>query len=177
MKNLVLVGMPGAGKSTVGVILAKVLGINFTDTDLLIQQRENRLLQQIINEDGIKRFLEIEEAVILDLDIKNHVIATGGSVVYSPKAMAKLKDDGIIIYLQLEYHDLEERIKNIKTRGIVMERGQTLGGIYRERLPLYEKYKDITINCSQRTIEEVIAIIVGKLRLEYPEFGCIIKGY
>ena len=137
MKNIVFIGMPGAGKSTLGVLTAKTLGMNFVDTDILIQQKEGRLLQEIIDQEGTFGFLDIEQKYICETTFKNSVIATGGSVVYSKKAMTALKDTGIIVYLKISYSEMIRRINNISTRGIVQRKGQTLQDIYRERAPLY----------------------------------------
>lgn len=155
MKNIVLIGMPGAGKSTLGVILAKTLKMPFVDTDLIIQQTQNRLLQEIIEEDGIDAFLSIEEKAILDLDVQGSVIATGGSVVLKPEGMKHLKENGFVVYLQLPYMEIEKRIRNITTRGIVMQKGQTLLQVYDERVPLYEKYGDAMIRCMGKNMEQI----------------------
>jgi shikimate kinase len=156
MNNIVLIGMPGAGKSTVGVVLAKTLGMNFIDTDLLIQERHNTLLQNMINNEGIDSFIRKEEESILSLECNNSVIATGGSVVYSHISMEHLKKLGKIIYLKLSFEEIAARINNIKTRGIVIEKGQQLSDVFDLRTPLYEKYCDITINCSGLGMEDII---------------------
>ena len=140
--NLILIGMPGAGKSSVGVLLAKALGKTFIDTDLLIQKNEGRLLQDIINNDGLDKFLVIEENTILGLDTENSIIATGGSVVYSRRAMEHLKAKGIAIYLKVGLFKLTQRLKNMRTRGIAMKNGQSLSDLYRERTPMYEKHEE-----------------------------------
>lgn len=162
-KNVVLIGMPGAGKSTVGVLLAKSLGMAFEDTDLLIQQQDGRRLQSIIAEDGVQRFLEIEANVVEALQLKNTVIATGGSVVYSDRAMHHLKEDGLVIYLRLEYKELEKRITNMATRGIAIGSHQTLYSLYCERIPLYEKYADIIVDSSTSSVEETLKRILEVL--------------
>lgn len=155
--NLILIGMPGAGKSTVGVLAAKALGMAFIDTDLLIQEREGRLLQEIIDCDGIERFLAVEEDVILKLgDINSSVVATGGSVVYSRAGMASLRANGLLVYLQLPYDELKKRIMNMTARGIVIGRGQTLWDLYNERILLYERYADVNLNCFRLSVEEVV---------------------
>lgn len=161
-KNIVLIGMPGAGKSTIGVLLAKALKMPFIDTDLLIQQKENRYLQEIINTDGIEMFLKIEEEVLMNLNARRSVIATGGSAVYSPGAMLHLKQNGITVYLHLEYEKLEKRLKDIKSRGIAMAEGQSLLDLYNERIPLYWKYADLTIDCSEKNMEEIVIEAVNK---------------
>lgn len=162
--NIVLIGMPGAGKSTTGVLLAKTLNMPFIDTDLLIQQREKRLLQDIINHEGIKSFLSIEEKVLLDLEVSGHVIATGGSAVYSDAGMKHLKANGTAVYLRLAYIDIEMRIKNIKSRGIAMDKDQNLYDLYVERVCLYEKYSDITVDCTNKDMEAVVLELDEKLK-------------
>ncbi|HOJ12616.1 MAG TPA: shikimate kinase [Clostridiales bacterium] len=161
MRNIVLIGMPGAGKSTVGVLLAKTLGLSFVDIDLVIQEKEGMLLQDIIDMYGISRFIQIEENAVLSLKCKAAVIATGGSVVYSDKAIMYLKQDGIIIYLKVGYEEILRRINNISTRGIVLNKGQSLLDMYNQRISLYEKYSDITIDCSNKDVEDIIQIIVN----------------
>ncbi len=160
-KNIILIGMPGAGKSTIGVLLAKTINKPFIDTDLLLQQKEKDFLQNIIRKNGIDGFLSIEESVILETDFKNHVIATGGSVIYSEKSMAHLKKNGIVLYLDLPLHAIENRIKNIKSRGIAMEQNQSLQSLYTARKPLYEKYSDFTIDCANKDMEDVIMEITS----------------
>lgn len=163
-ENVVLIGMPGAGKSTLGVLLAKALGKNFIDTDLLIQQREKRLLQDIIDRDGIQRFLEIEESVLLELRAENSVIATGGSVVYSQAGMEALRQTSKILYLAATYEEVEKRVTNITTRGIVLKAGSSLKDAYDERVPLYEKYGDYTVECTGKSIEQSVSEIVDVLK-------------
>ena len=163
MRNIVLIGMPSAGKSTVGVILAKNMGMNFIDTDVLLQTRQGRLLQEIINTDGIQAFLVKEEEAILSTEFSNTVIATGGSVVYSTKAMEHLKKNGLFIYLNISMKAVKKRLRNLKTRGIVLSKGQTLEDIYQERAPLYEKYADIILDCSDCSIQDTINAVHAKL--------------
>ncbi|MFA4824047.1 MAG: shikimate kinase [Methanoregula sp.] len=163
MKNIILIGMPGAGKSTAGVILAKTLGMKFTDTDLMIQEQAGRLLQKIIDEDGPDAFKKIEEETIQSLHRLNTVIATGGSVVFYENAMAHLKKDGIVVYLKISYEEMENRLKNITTRGIVLVAGQSLRHMYDQRIPLYEKYADITIDCSKEDFEIIVKRIIDDL--------------
>lgn len=158
--NIILIGMPGSGKSTCGVLIAKALLKNFFDTDLLIQNKENRLLQEIIDENGTEYFERAEEDAVLSLNIEGTVIATGGSVIYSEKAMNHLKKLGKVIYLYLDYHTLEKRISDIKTRGVVLRHGSTLKDMYDERQPLYESYADATIKCDGCTVEETVERIV-----------------
>jgi shikimate kinase len=163
MKNIILTGMPGAGKSTVGVILAKTLGMNFIDTDIVLQENAGRILQEIINTDGIDVFLKTEESSIVSLKCENTIVATGGSVVFSDKSMHYLKKKGIIIYLYISYEELVQRIKNITTRGIVLAADQSLLDLYNQRIPLYEKYADITIDCSDMDVEKIIEKILHEL--------------
>ncbi len=162
-ENIILIGMPGAGKSTIGVLLAKALGMDFIDADIVIQHRSGRLLQEIIDEDGIEAFMAVEEDALLSLDMKNAVIATGGSAVYYDKAMEYLKSTGRSVYIKLPYEEVAGRIKNITTRGIVLRVGNSLEDAYRERVPLYEKYADITIDCSGKDIESSLAELMSKL--------------
>ena len=164
MNNVILIGLPGAGKSTLGVILAKTLGMHFIDTDIIIQDQTGRLLQEIINTDGVEEFLEIEEECILSLNKCHAVISTGGSVVLRSRAMKHLTSDGMIIYLEISYDEMVKRLKNITTRGIVLEPGQSLRDMYDQRIPLYERYADIRINCSGEAFESVVENVVLKIR-------------
>lgn len=159
--NVILIGMPGCGKSTCGVLAAKALLKNFFDTDLLLQGLEQERLQNIIDNRGIDYFLEAEEKAILSLDINATVIATGGSVVYSERAMEHLRSMGKVIYLHLEYETMVKRIKNITTRGVVLKQGTSLLDMYNERLPLYEKYADEVIYCDNNSVEQTVEEIVG----------------
>ncbi len=163
MKNIIIIGMPGAGKSTMGVVLAKTLGRNFIDTDIVIQEHAGRLLQEIIDEEGPEGFLAIEEKTILSLDCRNAVIATGGSVVFSKKAMEHLKARGVVIYLKISCEEMVRRLDNITTRGIVLARSQSLPEMYAQRIPLYEKYADITIDCSKDDFENSIGNVIDEL--------------
>ncbi len=162
-RNIVLIGMPGAGKSTVGVIVAKTLGMRFIDTDILIQERTGRMLQRILDEDGPDVFRRIEEEVILSLHPHHAVIATGGSVVYSGDAMAHLSSTGVVVYLEIPYEEMERRLKNITTRGIVLLPGQSLRGMYDERAPLYERYADVVVTCSGEDLESVVRSVIEAL--------------
>ena len=161
--NIVLIGMPASGKSTVGVILAKVLGKKFIDTDLVIQLREDALLADIIKEKGVEGFMKSEEEAILSVGENNTVIATGGSAVYGEKAMEHLKKNGTVIYLKVEKDELFKRLKNIKERGVVLKQGETLEEMYDNRSVLYEKYADIVIEERDSTIEETIEKIQNEL--------------
>ncbi len=162
--NIILIGMPACGKSTIGVLLAKTLGRQFIDTDLLIQSREGQLLQDIIDQKGLKAFLSAEERAILELDCTGAVIATGGSVVYSPAAMAHLKSMGITIYLELPYSEIERRLTNIKTRGVAMGKDETLHELYAERAPLYQHYADKTLHCVGLEMEQIVARIAKLIK-------------
>lgn len=158
--NLVLIGMPGSGKSTAGVILAKRTSRDFVDTDLLIQTSRKRSLQDIVDHDGYAALRNIEERVLLDLSVRNHVIATGGSAVYSDEAMAHLKSDGLLIFLDVDLATLESRIPDFSTRGLAKRPEQTLPELFSERFGLYTKHADITIKCGRLNQEEVCAKII-----------------
>ena len=164
MKTIILIGLPGAGKSTIGVILAKSLGMNFIDTDIVMQERTGRLLQELIDDEGIDAFLAIEEDTALSLDADNTVIATGGSVVLSDRAMKHLKSKSIIIYLIISFEEMVRRLGNITTRGIVLFPGQSLSDMYDQRIPLYEKYADIRIDCSDGDFERILEAVVSEIR-------------
>ena len=156
--------MSGAGKSTLGVLLAKTLGLHFIDTDILIQQKTGKLLQQILDEDGIDRFLQIEEEVVASLELQSCVIATGGSVVYSERAMAHLKQNALVVYLYADYEEIRGRLSNIKTRGIVFKGKNDLHAVYNERLPLYERYADLRIDCTIGDIEASVERIADAVK-------------
>lgn len=164
MKNIVLIGMPGVGKSTIGVVLAKELGYEFVDADLLIQKREGRLLKDIIAEDGVEGFLKIEEEVNSSIDVQRTIIATGGSVIYGQKAMEHLSKIGTIVYLKLDFEPLSQRLGNLKGRGVVLKSGQDLRALYEERTPLYEKYADITISEDGLDLESTLGKVVEALK-------------
>lgn len=163
MGNIVLIGMPAVGKSTIGVLLAKTLILSFTDTDLLIQEKYKKSLCDIINDNGTKAFLNIEEDVIFNSDFHNSVIATGGSAVYGESAMKKLKEKGKVIYLDLSLEEIKKRIGDIKSRGVVLTKGTTLEDIFNDRKALYEKYADIKIDCNNLTAEECVEKIISVL--------------
>jgi shikimate kinase len=156
MNNIVLIGMPGAGKSTVGVILAKVLGMNFIDSDLLIQKQEGMLLKDIINKKGLQGYIDIENEVNKAILAENTLIATGGSVVYCKEAMEHFRNNAKVVYIKLSYDTISKRLGNIKQRGVVLREGQTLYDLYQERTPLYEKYAHITVDAEGLEIEELM---------------------
>jgi shikimate kinase len=162
--NMILIGMPGSGKSTVGVILAKLASRGFTDTDVLIQTSEGRSLQEIVDTDGYMALRKIEQEILLRLDCRNHVIATGGSAVYSNTAMEHLKLSGLVIFLDVDIATLELRIRDFESRGLAKRPDQTLADLYRERHPLYRKYADITVSCTRLTHEEVCVRIIQEWR-------------
>lgn len=158
--NIVLIGMPGVGKSTIGVVLAKVLGYQFVDADLVIQEKEGKLLHEIIDEVGTEGFIAIENRINSQIEARHAIIATGGSVVYGTEAMAHLKEIGTVLYLKLPYEELEKRLSDIKGRGVVLKEGQTLLDLYEERVPLYEMYADITVDEYGLGVEETISKIM-----------------
>lgn len=166
MKNVVLIGMPGAGKSTIGVLLAKSMLYSFTDTDLIIQSRYGTSLCEIIEKEGTLGFIGIENDIIAGSDFEKCVIATGGSAVYGKEAMMKLKENGTVIYLRLPVEELKKRLGDIRTRGIAMPKGSTIDELYKERSPLYEKYADITIECQSLTAEQCVDKCIESLDCE-----------
>ena len=163
-KNLVLIGMPGSGKSTVGVLCAKALGMPFLDTDLVIQQKTGKLLQKSVDELGANGFLVMEEQVIISLDCGNTVLATGGSVALEDNAMAHLRERGVVFYLSLPYQEIERRLRNIATRGIAMGPGESLKTLYNYRVPHYEKWADVVIEGCGQTLEETVQAVVSAWR-------------
>ena len=166
MKNIVLIGMPAAGKSTIGVILAKTLGFEFIDPDLIIQKQTGRLLQEIIDNEGLDRFCICEERAVMSVESEgNSVIATGGSAVYSRDAMLFLKKSSVIYYLALPTEEILSRLHNIKTRGIAMRAGETVDEGFSHRKALYEEYADITVDCHGKTTEELVAEIMDYHRI------------
>ena len=162
-RNIVLIGMPGVGKSTVGVLLAKALGRYFLDTDVYMQAIQGKPLQEMIDRHGLAWFLEAEEDYVLCLDETNAVIATGGSVVYSDHAMRHLAARSLLVHLDLPVDHIERRINNLHTRGVVMEKGQTIRSLYDEREPLYRRYAQLTIDCTDRNHDEIVTEIVETL--------------
>lgn len=162
--NIVLIGMPGVGKSTIGVILAKVLGYQFLDADLVIQEKEGKLLREIIEGVGTEGFIQVENRINASLDVEKTVIATGGSVVYGKEAMEHLKEIGTVVYLQVPFERLEKRLSDIKGRGVVLREGQTLYDLFMERTPLYEKYADISISEGNLNVEQTVELLTDKLK-------------
>ncbi|UCH81810.1 MAG: shikimate kinase [Nitrospiraceae bacterium] len=161
--NITLIGMPGSGKSTVGIILAKYLSLDFIDTDVLIQIKQQKSLQEIINENDYINLREIEEKEILKINIRNHIIATGGSAVYSERAMNHLQDISTIVFLEVKVNEILKRIHNYETRGIAKARSQTFQDLFDERQLLYKKYAELTIDSNKRSQEEIAEIIASKL--------------
>lgn len=158
--NITLIGMPASGKSTVGVLLAKRLGYSFVDADIVIQEKTGKLLKEIIAEQGTDGFLKVEEEVNSELNVQRSVIAPGGSVIYGPKAMEHLKEISVVVYLKLSYEDVKMRLEDLKDRGVALKDGMTLKDLYDERIPLYEKYADITIDETGKNA----GVIVDELR-------------
>ena len=164
MSNIVLIGMPGCGKSTVGVILAKTLGIGFVDTDLIIQQREKRLLQDIIDKEGIDKFLDCEADAVMSVDCDNSVIATGGSVVFRDNSIKHLKKNGKIFFLDVSLDEIKSRLDNISTRGVAAEKSQSIDEIFNQRFPLYEKYADYILKLNNSNVENTVEQICNLIK-------------
>ena len=163
MNNIILIGMPASGKSTAGVVLAKVLGCDFIDTDLLIQKRKGRRLEELIRDEGIEAFLDTEGEVCGTLQAENAVIATGGSVIYRDSAIRHLKEIGTLVYLSVDFDTLRSRLYNVMERGVVLREGQTLEELYRERTALYERYADIVVEEGGQTLEETVSAVKAAL--------------
>lgn len=161
--NIVLIGMPASGKSTVGVILAKILGYNFVDADIVIQEKDGRKLSEIIETEGVDGFIDIENRINSEIEVEKTVIATGGSVVYGKEAMEHYKNIGKVVYLKVDMDVLTRRLKDVKQRGVVMKDGQSLVSLYNERSALYDKYSDITIDEKNNSMEEVVADLLAAL--------------
>ena len=161
--NLILIGMPGSGKSTVGVLAAKALGMDFLDVDLLIQQREGKLLQELVDTLGVERFLEAEEAAVRSIHCTGTVIAPGGSAVCREGAARCLKELGTLVYLRLPCSELESRLSNMATRGIAMEPGQTLRDVYNYRAPIYEAWADIIVDTAGQAMAETVSAVLKAL--------------
>ncbi len=162
--NIILIGMPGSGKSTVGVVLAKLLGLHFCDTDLVLQQHCGKKLQEIIRTEGDAAFFRHEEEVLATLAVQDTVVATGGSAVYADRAMQHLRADGKCVYLEVSEAEIERRLANFSDRGVVIAAGMTLADLYAERKPLYEKYADITVRAEGGTVWDTARRIAEKLR-------------
>ena len=158
-----LIGMPGAGKSTVGVVLAKRLGYRFVDSDLVIQEKYDRLLHELIEEHGVEGFWRIEEEENASLNPRKSVIATGGSVIYGPRAMEHLREIGTVVYLKLPLEEVAERLGDLNARGVTLRPGQTLADLYAERVPLYEKYAHEVVDCYHIWIRDVVRKIASLL--------------
>ena len=163
--NIILIGMPGAGKSTVGVVLAKKLGCAFVDSDLVIQETTGKLLHEVISERGVEGFLDVEEQVNTSIVTDRTVIATGGSAVYGSRAMEHFKEIGTIVYLMLSYDAIADRLGDLNERGVTLRAGQELKELYAERVPLYEKYADLTIDCEKLSIREIVEQIAHKVKI------------
>ncbi len=161
MKNIILIGMPGSGKSTVGVVLAKKLGFRFVDSDLVIQEKCGKLLYQLIEDLGEAGFLMLENEVNANIQVDGAVIATGGSAIYGEEAMHHFKEIGKVVYLNLSYEELKERLGDLHERGVVLKEGYTLFDLYEERTPLYERYADVIIDCRGKDIRSVMEEIAS----------------
>lgn len=164
MRNIVLIGMPGCGKSTVGVVLAKALGMEFVDSDLVIQSTMGATLAQLIEQHGDDGFRDIENRVNASIDVQNSIIATGGSVVYGAEAMAHLRSIGTVVYLRLTCENITERLGDLHARGVTIKPGWTLRDLYNERCPLYEQYADIVQDCDGLRLRDVVAELQKKLK-------------
>lgn len=163
MSNIILIGMPAVGKSTVGVVVAKRLGYKFVDTDILIQEAEGKLLKEIIAEKGIPGFLEIEDRINAEVKARHTVISPGGSVVYCENAMKHYKEIGKVVYLQVSFETINKRLRNAKNRGVVLREGQTLKNLYDERVKLFEKYADVTVSEDGLSLEETIDLVMESI--------------
>lgn len=178
--NITLIGMPSSGKSTIGVLLAKRLGYSFVDVDILIQEKEGRLLKEIIAREGLEGFLRVEDRVNAGLSVKKSVIAPGGSVIYGKNAMRHLKEISEIVYLKMSFEELERRVGNITDRGVALKPGFTLRDLYDERVPLYEQYADIVVNeegCFKpgETVDKLRALMEKKLEAERKELDNVLN--
>ena len=164
MKNIVLIGMPGAGKSTVGVVLAKAMHMRFLDTDLSVQERMGECLQDTINREGKEGFLKIENEVLSTIHVENTVIATGGSVVYGEDAMAAMRSGGVLVYLQYSYPTIEARLTNLDVRGVAMGPWESLRDVYEDRIPRYEAAADVTVACEGLEVDDIVWEIMERTR-------------
>ena len=162
--NIILIGMPGVGKSSVGVVLAKILGYRFLDSDLIIQEEEGKLLHEIISDEGLDGFIQVENRVNQSINCHKSIVATGGSAVYGEEAMAHFKEIGTVVYLKSDYETISSRLGDLVVRGVAMKEGQTLKELYEERVPLYEKYADIIVDESGcRSVRETISKLLEKI--------------
>ncbi len=165
--NITLIGMPASGKSTVGVLLAKRMGYSFVDVDIVIQEKTGKLLKEIIAEQGTDGFIRVEEQINRELDVRRSVIAPGGSVIYGESAMEHLKEISTIVYLKLSYQSVKRRLGNLTDRGVALKDGMTLRDLYNERVPLYEKYADITVEEGKKgpgaTVDELRELLEGMM--------------
>lgn len=163
MANIVLIGMPGCGKSTVGVLLAKALQMDFVDTDIVLQQQQGKKLQEIIDQVGNDAFLKLEEDCVCGLECDQTVVATGGSVVYGKEAMRRLHENGLVVYIRLPYEEIERRLSNLATRGVTLKKGQTLRNLYDERIPLYEAEADYIFEPEEGDVQETVLDLAQRL--------------
>ncbi|MBQ2982507.1 MAG: shikimate kinase [Lachnospiraceae bacterium] len=165
LSNIILIGMPGVGKSSVGVILAKILGYRFLDCDLVIQEKEGKLLHEIISSEGLDGFIKVENKINASINCEKCIVATGGSAIYGEDAMAHFKEIGTIVYLKSDYETIAERLGDLAARGVAMKEGQTLKDLYEERVPLYEKYADVIVDESGcRSVRETILKLLEKIK-------------
>jgi shikimate kinase len=166
VQNVILIGMPGVGKSTVGVVLAKRLGFAFLDSDLVIQEREGRLLHEIISEKGVEGFWQVEEEANLSIETQRTVIATGGSAIYGRRAMQHFSQMGVVVYLKLSLDAIADRLGDLAERGVTLKEGQDLKALYEERVPMYESCADIIMDCEGKQIREIVQEIAGRIATE-----------
>lgn len=164
-ENITLIGMPGVGKSTIGVILAKIIGYEFIDSDIVIQKQEGKLLREIIAEVGSEGFLKIENRIHTEMDVNRSIISPGGSICYCTDGLEHLREISTVVYLKLDYEELEHRLGNLTARGVVLKDGQTLRDLYEERTPLYEKYAHVTIDETGLQVEETLQAVMEALEL------------
>ncbi len=162
-RNIILIGMPASGKSSAGILLAKAMGLNFLDTDVVIQAQQGRLLQDLLDTDGMAAFLAIEKTTLLGLSPIATVVATGGSVIYSAEAMAHLARTGVVVYLETELDELQRRLGNMAERGVAISPGMSLDDLYTQRTVLYKKYADVTITTTGDGVEDTVAKIVAAM--------------